>query len=461
MSGSNDIKREQLRAVLVATGLGGKVSKSRHFSCAGLGSSSSSFGQMQFDVGANPDAQAFLLGHGFDDSDISKLKLYRGLSRKDRLLLDAKLQSIPPSKIDAFTNHQLDIAIQRVNAIVDEVRKRNSHTGDSIDADMKLKLGIADYANQFSSRHDDVLVDFLVGKVERGVKVGDPPTREDLQHFIDATPYGRNPSNKRAIRSREARFNMAMAELGLGPKVRVADHSSGRAGDVLRYGDHGAAVRDLQAVLSELGCTDDTGHLLLADGKFGVATRSAVEGFQRTRGLTIDGQVGPATWRAIDSEMSMLRRGTASLLPAVSAEPARMPDMDDPRNLFNPNHVLFSDLKYRFPEASDNRLLQFTAACHVHGITDHNLKDVVFDQQLGVVSFGGRQEGQPFRGVSVDVKMPSPQASQSIEQIRQHDQLQAQIRANAREPVAQTQSRLPSSQDIPPSSGGGGPASAA
>ncbi|WP_115479706.1 hypothetical protein [Dyella psychrodurans] len=47
MSDSATITREQVRTVYIATELGGKTGNSNHFSYAGLGSSSYSFGQLQ------------------------------------------------------------------------------------------------------------------------------------------------------------------------------------------------------------------------------------------------------------------------------------------------------------------------------------------------------------------------------------------------------------------------------
>jgi N-acetylmuramoyl-L-alanine amidase len=62
-----------------------------------------------------------------------------------------------------------------------------------------------------------------------------------------------------------------------------------------RSGDSGTAVRDIQDRLSALGysCSPDP------RSEFGEATKSAVIGFQRRRGLPADGIVGPETWRTI------------------------------------------------------------------------------------------------------------------------------------------------------------------
>jgi N-acetylmuramoyl-L-alanine amidase len=62
----------------------------------------------------------------------------------------------------------------------------------------------------------------------------------------------------------------------------------------IRQGDEGATVRDLQRRLARLG-----EHELEVDGRFGDSTLQAVRRFQRRRGLTADGMVGPETWRSL------------------------------------------------------------------------------------------------------------------------------------------------------------------
>ena len=62
---------------------------------------------------------------------------------------------------------------------------------------------------------------------------------------------------------------------------------------VLRLGDSGTAVVELQNKLRSLGAK------IGADGKFGPQTEAAVKDFQTEKGLTVDGIVGPKTWKAL------------------------------------------------------------------------------------------------------------------------------------------------------------------
>lgn len=62
---------------------------------------------------------------------------------------------------------------------------------------------------------------------------------------------------------------------------------------VMRVGSSGAGVSQLQTRLR------DRGWKITIDGEFGDATRKVVLAFQSDKGLTKDGAVGNATWRAL------------------------------------------------------------------------------------------------------------------------------------------------------------------
>lgn len=66
---------------------------------------------------------------------------------------------------------------------------------------------------------------------------------------------------------------------------------------VLQKGDKGHAVRALQENLRKLGFTLDV------DGDFGVHTHNAVITIQTIFGYDVDGMVGPATHKLIESQV--------------------------------------------------------------------------------------------------------------------------------------------------------------
>jgi N-acetylmuramoyl-L-alanine amidase len=85
----------------------------------------------------------------------------------------------------------------------------------------------------------------------------------------------------------------------------------------IRRGDHGPAVREIRAILVGL---DLLGRPQSGGGDaldaFDVATERAVRAFQQSRGLTVDGQVGEETWRALDA--ARWRLGARTLYQAVT-----------------------------------------------------------------------------------------------------------------------------------------------
>jgi hypothetical protein len=114
---------------------------------------------------------------------------------------------------------------------------------------------------------------------------------------------------------------------------------------------------------------------------------------------------------------------------------------NDPRHPDNPQHALFNELKERIPEACDNRLLQFTAACHAKGITEANLESVHLNEQNHTAVFVSG--GLTPQVTAVDVSQSSPQPAQSIQQIQQVDQQQMQMQANIQAHIAQTNTQMP------------------
>lgn len=72
---------------------------------------------------------------------------------------------------------------------------------------------------------------------------------------------------------------------------------------ILRRGDSGERVREIQTALMELGY--DVGKNTGADGKFGTATEAAVKAFQARFGLPVTGQWSPTEWAAVDADIEV------------------------------------------------------------------------------------------------------------------------------------------------------------
>lgn len=86
---------------------------------------------------------------------------------------------------------------------------------------------------------------------------------------------------------------------GAAPGRAPSAPSAPMADGVLREGERGADVRQLQERLNAVGARDAAGRVLGTDGQFGQRTEDAVRSFQRARGLEVDGIAGPETLRAL------------------------------------------------------------------------------------------------------------------------------------------------------------------
>ncbi|MGM1044434.1 XVIPCD domain-containing protein [Stenotrophomonas sepilia] len=303
MATDSTLTREQLSTLFLNTELGGNTRHLDHFSYAQKGASTYSFGLVQFDVGGNPQARRFLRDNGFTDGDIALLSQQGGLSIQQLAALDAKLQAIPQARMDELTNAKLDSAIERVDQAIAKVRATNPAAADAIAANPELQLAMADYDNQFGSMGPQ-FISYLAGNAETlqggTVQAGNPPTRGDVQNFVDATKYG--IQSQAAVASRDERFDRAMVQIGITPTHAPSHGSPGTpAGNgVLVNGSKGDEVQAMQQKLSDLGYLGKDGKPLVADGDFGPGTVEAVKQFQRDHHLTVDGKAGGATLGALE-----------------------------------------------------------------------------------------------------------------------------------------------------------------
>lgn len=337
MATESTLTREQLGTLYLNTELGGNTRHLDHFSYAQKGASTYSFGLVQFDVGRNPQAQRFLRDNGFNADDIALLSQQGGLNSRQLGALDAKLQAIPQANIDQFTNAKLDSAIERVGDAITRVRATNPAAADAIAANPELQLAMADYDNQFGSMGPQ-FVSYLSGNevtLQGGrIKAGDPPTRADLQTFVESTKYGIESPG--AVTSRDARFDTAMTQLGITPTAApshgaVSAPGAAAANGVLINGARGDEVQAMQQKLADLGYTGRNGAPLVADGHFGPGTLQAVQQFQRDQQLTVDGKAGRGTLGALDAATQQLQQQADQAVPAMQPSMATPGHADNPR----------------------------------------------------------------------------------------------------------------------------------
>ncbi|AWH16488.1 carboxypeptidase [Stenotrophomonas sp. ZAC14D2_NAIMI4_7] len=334
MATDSTLTREQLSTLFLNTELGGNTRHLDHFAYAQKGASTYSFGLVQFDVGGNPQARRFLRDNGFTAGDIELLSQQGGLSTQQLAGLDAKLQAIPQAKMDELTNAKLDSAIERVDDAIAKVRATNPAAADAIAANPELQLAMADYDNQFGSMGPQ-FINYLAGNAEKlqggTIQAGNPPTRGDVQNFVDATKYGIQAPG--AVASRDERFDRAMTQIGITPTHAPSHGSPGTpAGNgVLINGSKGDEVQAMQQKLSDLGYLGRDGKPLVADGDFGPGTLEAVKQFQRDHQLTVDGKAGDGTLGALDAATQQHAQAVEQQRAAAEPTMASPGHADNPR----------------------------------------------------------------------------------------------------------------------------------
>lgn len=119
-----------------------------------------------------------------------------------------------------------------------------------------------------------------------------------IQYLLTAKGYPTTADGKfgpateaNVITFQKANGLVADGQVGAGTWPKLANYS-------LRQGSTGNAVKGLQEQLRR------NGYSVAVDGSFGSGTLSAVRSFQTKSGLSVDGVVGPDTWRALIAGVS-------------------------------------------------------------------------------------------------------------------------------------------------------------
>jgi peptidoglycan hydrolase-like protein with peptidoglycan-binding domain len=135
--------------------------------------------------------------------------------------------------------------------------------------------------------------------VRRGAR--NHPVRT-LQHLLRAHNQGVAVDGIFGARS-EAAIRAFQASRGLAVDGVVGPQTWRALIVTVRDGSRGEAVRAVQEEFQFRNLSGDPSRGVQIDGIFGPQTEAAVRGFQEAVGLTVDGVVGPLTWRALVSGM--------------------------------------------------------------------------------------------------------------------------------------------------------------
>lgn len=103
------------------------------------------------------------------------------------------------------------------------------------------------------------------------------------------------PATERAVMNFQKKYNLVVDGI-VGPNTLKRLDEELKANDgLLELGEDGQEIKSLQQRLKALGFNPGT-----VDGIFGKNTEKAVKDFQKSAGLSADGVVGPATFKALD-----------------------------------------------------------------------------------------------------------------------------------------------------------------
>jgi peptidoglycan hydrolase-like protein with peptidoglycan-binding domain len=129
----------------------------------------------------------------------------------------------------------------------------------------------------------------------------DHPVRT-LQHLLRAqkqtvTVDGKfGPKTEAAVKAIQKAKKLTVDGI-VGPKTWAAIIVT------VKKGSTGDAVRGVQEEIKFRNLSDDPANATQVDGIFGPKTDAFVRGFQEALEITVDGIVGPVTWRALVSGM--------------------------------------------------------------------------------------------------------------------------------------------------------------
>ncbi|MFF3787906.1 peptidoglycan-binding protein [Streptomyces sp. NPDC001933] len=135
------------------------------------------------------------------------------------------------------------------------------------------------------------------------------PPKDDEKKNKDQDSTGEEDTNTKSPRPSSSAKGEASspAAAPASPSTAASPGAAGRANcpynwdrkQVMAKGMVGSKVKEIQCLLNS-----NYDYTLTVDGKFGEGTDTAVRAVQRCSGLKPDGQVGPQTWKYLDTPMS-------------------------------------------------------------------------------------------------------------------------------------------------------------
>jgi hypothetical protein len=222
----------------------------------------------------------------------------------------------------------------------------------------------------------------------------------------------------------ERRSEFRLADYGADPRAHTVSLPGNHVGLGGGYDLHGTAAVALEGATGFLRNSGVELAPVPARLRFdpGLPVPIYTESYQTARNgdVITDYETGKpvTTWRQDENRIG---------IPVTAAERAKSA-VYDPSHPTHDHHALYAALKECIPFASDDRLAQFTAACHVKGITGDNLLRAIPMEATNQVWFERSWPPGPF--AKIDLTAPMPTQQQMHEQVQTYDQQQQAIEQN-------------------------------
>ncbi|WP_445684551.1 XVIPCD domain-containing protein [Xanthomonas hortorum] len=266
---------------------------------------------------------------------------------EDRLFAVGRYQVIPSTMSAAVDKLGLD----RSHAFTPEVQ-------DQVFSDYLITHKKSDVRNYITGEPGSSLHDAQNALAQEWASIADPDTGKS---YYDK-PGGSNHASITSAETAQALNTMRQSyreaiESGVLPQQAwkqinsqpshqlAAPQQSSRSNashdGLLKQGERGDSVKQLQGQLAQLGVTGRDGKPLQADGDFGGNTKYAVEQFQREHGLQVDGVVGQRTQAALGQAVTQhtAKQAEQSATQVAPTAPAGAPLLSDPRH---PDNAMYN-----------------------------------------------------------------------------------------------------------------------
>ena len=214
-----------IKTMFFHTEIGANPEKVASFTDAKLGKSTYSFGVLQFDVGNNPAARAFLSSIGFDDDEIKSLSKQAVIAASELQGYDDKLKN-HENELQNFTNAHILGYVKQLDSVIDYIKDKNPVAAAAIQSSPDLQLSVVDYINQFhlsglndKSPPPNSMLAYLCGQSVRlhggKLQIAGAPTVDDIQAYIDDSQFGQ--THAKAVDTRMNAYNMAIYQIAASP----------------------------------------------------------------------------------------------------------------------------------------------------------------------------------------------------------------------------------------------------